>query len=34
VPITGAVGLFPATTEFDGAEVAAPNKFDAVTVNV
>jgi hypothetical protein len=26
--------LFPATTEFDEAEVAAPNKFDAVTVKV
>ena len=34
VPIVGAVGAFPAITEFEEPEVAEPNKFDAVTVNV
>jgi hypothetical protein len=34
VPIVGAVGALPAVTEFEEPEVAEPNKFDAVTVNV
>jgi hypothetical protein len=34
VPIVGAVGALPAVTEPVEPEVAEPNKFDAVTVNV